>query len=302
MRRRPRQRDPIREATISAFKHVVDQLLDLMLDSGVTVKEFNHLVRDRAVRTATKRVIKECGRNSKSRVAIMTGLSRSEVSKILDSSDAAPKTPLGQHPARRVLAAWYDDPRFFADSGEPTVLPIFGRTRSFDQLVSLYGGGIPVRAMLDELTLIGAIERLPDQKVRAKSRVPILTGLTTSAIVAAGERSRDLLQTLMGNLRRPSLPLFEATALVCDAEPDMVPMVRRELAEQGASFINGANSFLKRSRSKPGAVAVKSASKCRVGVSVYYFEEQMGDSGLNGEVRQGGRKNLRRQRSAKLRT
>jgi hypothetical protein len=299
MRRRPRQRDPIRDATISAFRHVVDQLLDLMLDSGVTVQEFNHLMRDRAVRTATKRVIKECGRNSKSRVAIMTGLSRSEVSKILGSSDAAPKAPPGQHPARRVLAAWYDDPRFLAGSGEPTVLPIFGKRRSFDQLVSLYGGGIPVRAMLDELTLIGAVERLPDQKVRAKSRVPILTGLTTSAIAAVGERCGDLLQTLLGNLHRPSVPLFEATALVCDAELDMVPMVRRELAEQGASFINGANSFLKRSRIKPGAVALKSAAKCRVGVSVYYFEEKIGDSVLSREVNKGGRKNLRRQRSAK---
>jgi hypothetical protein len=69
-----------------------------MFDAGVTVQELNYLVRDRAVRLATERVTSECGRNSKSRVAIMTGLPRSEVTKILDSLDSLdsfPKTQLG---------------------------------------------------------------------------------------------------------------------------------------------------------------------------------------------------------------
>ena len=112
MQRKSQRGDPIREAAISALKHVADPLLELMFDAGLTVQEFNYLVRDRAVRTATNRVIKECGRNSKSRVAIMTGLPRSEVTKILELKDSASRTPLGQHPARRVLAAWYDNPRF----------------------------------------------------------------------------------------------------------------------------------------------------------------------------------------------
>ena len=296
MRRKPQPGDPIGEATISALQHVVDPLLELMFDTGVTVQEFNYLLRDRAVRTAAKRVVKECGRNSKSRVAIMTGLPRSEVRKILDSLDLASKTTLGQHPARRVLAAWYDNPRFLATTGEPAVLPIFGRRRSFERLVSIYGAGMPVRAMLDELTQIDAVERLADQKVRAKSRVPILTGLTTNAIAALGERCGDLLQTLTKNVRRHLPPLFEATAQVCDADLDMVPIVRRELAEQGTSFINGASSLLKRTRNKPGAASTTAEAKCRLGVTVYYFEEEIANSNrLVIDLKRDPRKNLRRQ-------
>ena len=265
-----------------------------MFDAGLTVQEFNYLVRHRAVRTATNRVLKECGRNSKSRVAIMTGLPRSEITKILGLKDSASKTPFGQHPARRVLAAWYDNPRFLTASGEPAVLPIFGKRRSFEQLVSTHGGGIPVRAMLDELTQIDAVERLADQQVKAKSRLPILTGLTTSAIAAVGERCSDLLKTLTYNVRRPPAPRFESTALVCDADLDMVPIVRRELAEQGGSFINGANSLLKRTRSKSGA-SEKPGTKCRIGVTIYYFEEKIStNNGLGTDVSRGRRKNLRR--------
>ncbi len=297
MRRKRQQGDPIREVALTALSQMADPLLDLMFDAGVTVQEFNYLLRSRAVRAATKRVIRECGRNSKSRVAIMTGLPRSEVSKISDSCDSPLNTPFGQHPARRVLAAWYDNPRFLAATGEPAVLPIFGKRRSFERLVSLYGAGIPVRAMLDELTQIAAVERLADQTVRAKSRVPILTGLTTKAIAAVGERCADLLRTLSNNVHNPMSPLFEATALVCDADVDMLPMVRRELTAQGTSFINDANSLLKRSGNSRIVVPSKSAMKRRLGVTVYYFENEVeSNQRLPEAIKQGRRKNLRRQK------
>lgn len=293
-RRKSQRDDPIREATISALKHVIDPLLELMFDAGVTVQEFNHLLRNRAVRAATKRVVRESGRNSKSRVAIVTGLPRSEVSKILGSQNSDAKAKLGQHPARRVLAAWYENPRFLAPSGEPAVLPIFGKKRSFERLVSAHGSGIPVRAMLDELTQIDAVERLANQQVRAKSRLPILTGLTTNAIVAVGERCGDLLLTLTNNVRRPSPPLFEATALISDADSSMVPIVRREIAEQGVSFINGASSLLKRSQNKSRKSSPGSAAKCRLGVTVFYFEEDV-------EVKLKPEKEVKRNRRTNLR-
>src|SRR5579859_859369 len=91
--------DPLKEATIVALKRVVDPLVDLMLDAGVTVHEFSQIVRERAVRTAARRVSKESGRDSKSRVAIITGLPRSEVARILRSDDALPSRRSGQHPA-----------------------------------------------------------------------------------------------------------------------------------------------------------------------------------------------------------
>ena len=62
-----------------ALKRVVNPLVDLMFDAGITVREFSQLTRESAVRNAARRVTKEIGRDSKSRVAIITGLPRSEV-------------------------------------------------------------------------------------------------------------------------------------------------------------------------------------------------------------------------------
>ena len=289
--------DPLKEATIVALKRVVDPLVDLMFDAGVTVHEFSQIVRERAVRTAARRVSKESGRDSKSRVAIITGLPRSEVARILGSDDISPTKRLGQHPARRVLAAWFDNPRFLAANGDPAVLPIFGKRRSFEQLVSMHSRGIPVRAMLDELTQIDAVERLEDQRVRAKSRVPILMGLSSGAIAVIGERTRDLLDTLTNNLRRTSKPLFEATALADETDPEMVSLIRREIAEQGANFINSANSLFSRSSAKAKRSIPKTSTQYRLGVTVYYFQDDIEGATESGpETPYRRRKNLRRQR------
>jgi uncharacterized protein DUF6502 len=287
--------DPLKEATTVAIKRLVDPLIDLMFDAGVTVHEFNQLVRERAVRVAAKRVCREIGRDSKSRVAIITGLPRSEVARILKSDEAPSSKRLGQHPARRVLAAWFDNPRFLNSDGEPAVLPIFGKRRSFEQLVVMHSGGIPVRAMLDELTQIDAVERLSDQRVKAKSRIPILTGLTGGAISVIGERARDLLETLTSNLRRASNPLFEGTALVDETDHEVVSLMRREIAEQGANFINSVNSLFNRSRVKQSRSPAKTLRKSRLGVTVYYFQNDAENTiEHKPEIIRGGRKNLHR--------
>lgn len=297
-----RSNDPIKEATIAALKCAVDPLVDLMFDAGVTVHEFTQLVRESAVRAAAKRVAKESGRDSNSRVAIMTGLPRSEVARVLKSDNVWPAKVVGQHPARRVLSAWFDNPRFLAANGDPAVLPIFGKRHSFEQLVAMHSRGIPVRAMLDELTQIGAVDRLPDQRVRAKCRIPISTGLTGSAVAAIGDRTRDLLATLTNNLRRTSSPLFEGTAIVDNADLELVALVRREITEQGTNFINTTNSLLSRTCVKPNRSTVKPSAKCRLGVTVYYFQDDIdGVTESKTETTYTRRKNLQRRPTARKR-
>ena len=288
--------DPFKETAITALRRVVDPLVDLMFDTGITVQEFSHLVRDRAVRSAAARIAQENGRKSNSRVSIVTGLARAEIARILEENEPSFSSRGQQHPVRRVLAAWHDNHRFLAANGDPAVLPIFGRRKSFERLVAAHSGGIPVRAMLDQLMQISAVEVLSDQRVKVKSRVPIFKGMTISAIANIGERTRDLLGTLKNNLRTAATPLFEGTAIIGDADIGAIPLVRRQIAEQGSAFIDGAASLFSRSRSKRKRPGTRQMPKCRVGVTVYYFEDEIATVGArqpSGDA--GRRKNLQRQ-------
>jgi hypothetical protein len=293
--RRAQSKDPFKETAITALGRVVDPLVDLMFDTGITVQEFGRLVKDRAVRSAAKRIAREIGRHSNSRVSIVTGLARAEVARILDSNVPSYALRGDQHPARRVLAAWHDNQRFLAANGDPAVLPIFGKRKSFEQLVSAHSGGIPVRAMLDQLSQINAVEILAGQQVRVRSRVPIFKGMTCSAIANVGDRAGDLLGTLKHNLRTMSAPLFEGTAFIGDADIGALPLVRRQIAEQGSAFIVGATSLFSRSRRKPKRSETRSQSQCRVGVTVYYFEEEIeATTNTPPSANAGRRKNLQR--------
>src|ERR1700685_4308761 len=111
--------DPFTETTITALRRVVDPLVDLMIDTGITVQEFSRLVRDRAVRSAAARVARESGRKNNSRVAIMTGLARAEVARILETDEPPLDAHIGQHPSRKVLTAWHENPKFLGGDGEP---------------------------------------------------------------------------------------------------------------------------------------------------------------------------------------
>lgn len=153
-----------------------------------------------------------------------------------------------------------------------------------------------MRAMLDQLTQINAVHILSGQRVKARSRVPIFTGLTSSAVAMIGERAGDLLETLRSNLRTTTQPLFEGTALMTDIDLGTVPLLRREIAEQGAAFVDGANSLLTRSRARPRRSQSNSSRKCRVGVTVYYFQDELAsEEGLRGSAVSARRKNFQRQ-------
>ena len=268
-----RRHDTLKDAAILAFKRVIDPMLSLMLDVGATVPEINQIIRERAVRMGRERVISDTGKESRARIAIATGLPRSEIARILSARDILSTRRRGQHIVRRLLDAWHDDDKFLTVEGEPAVLPIFGARKSFEKLVSTYAKGTPVRAVLDELTRLDAIERLANQHIKMKSRFPIFTGFDVDAISILGERGRDLLDTLTNNIRRQSTPFFEATALVVDVDPETLAFVRREVSQQGASFINGVNSLLSRSRSSRSYSSPEQNKGQRAGVSIYYFQD-----------------------------
>jgi hypothetical protein len=283
VRRTSPKTDPIREATINALATIFDPLLALAFDVGLSVQELNHLLRWRAVHVAVARLLRESGQRSNSRIAIITGIPRSEVAKLLRFSKTRGRATVSLQPARRMLNGWFTDPKFLNSLGKPAVLPIFGKRRSFESLVAKYGVGIPVRAMLDELVQIGAIERLPNQRANLKACVPGRVSLNPDAIEAIGEHCKYLLDTLIQNLRGLDRRMFETTFLTSDASSDDLPLIRKEIAEQGTHLVKAASSILKRPQSRTNKGTSKRKGR-RVGVTIFYFEDSA-DPSLPGDVK-----------------
>lgn len=107
-------------------------------------------------------------KQSKSRVAVLTGLTRIDVNHLLEQPAPNQVRQREQyHRGTLVLTGWANDPEFRANSKPLPVLPFDaeGDAPSFSRLVARHSGGAPARAVLDELERNGAVRVHDDRGV-----------------------------------------------------------------------------------------------------------------------------------------
>lgn len=122
----------------------------------MTPRRFGELARSAFVHVAADVSKRRNGRVNYSRVAAQTGLSRSDVKRLL-GGNVVGLVHTDQTPVTRVIAGWRTDRKFAHKDGRPKPLRISGSSTSFTSLVKKYGGDVPHRAVLDEMLRIGAV-------------------------------------------------------------------------------------------------------------------------------------------------
>ncbi len=232
----------MRAAAREALGELLEPLAGFAHDAGLSVHEVETLLRIAAVRSAAKRQRQVSQRVNISGIAASTGLSRAEISRILESparAEAATTTTKAreQQATNRILSAWHEDPQFTKSNGQPAELKIFGAGATFDALVKQHGRGLPTRAMLDELARAQALEVLPGQKVRAKALVAADRGASPQAIKAFGQRAEQLLSTLLATMRDPDGHQFVTHIEGAVHSVEVLPVLRREVAARGSDFL-----------------------------------------------------------------
>lgn len=127
-----------------------------LIDHGLTAAEMHNVLTKAFLQAAAQRARLKNGRVNQSRVAIMTGLTRTEVRKHFEDGDVVEQEN-SEFGANRVVNSWLRDPEFLTKDGQPKELPLNGRYGSFKSLARLYSGDIPARATLEELRRLGVV-------------------------------------------------------------------------------------------------------------------------------------------------
>jgi hypothetical protein len=94
-------------------------------------------------------------KHTKSRIAIITGLTRIDVDNVLKMPSLVNASEQNWNRATKVISGWISDSDYL-ENGEPKQIPVQGDI-SFESLVKKYSGGITARAVIDELKHIKAI-------------------------------------------------------------------------------------------------------------------------------------------------
>ena len=270
----PLMSESIKDAVLVAFRRVMGPLVKILLRHGVSFGEFAEIVKAVYVDVARREFALPDARQSASRIAIITGLTRKEVARlvgVLDRDMLLSASNLNR--VGRVLAGWHQDPDFTGPYGMPYELSFDAphSRRSFTELVRRYSGDMPPRAMLDELKRVGAVVETPAAQIRvlARSYLPSKTDPATLDFMAVA--LTDLAETLDHNLDAlPDDKLFERRVWAPAGIPEeSVIDFRFLVAEKGQQFLEALDDWL--STRELAAAKAKVRDRRQVGVALYLF-------------------------------
>ena len=260
----------LRTRILDALERLLDPIVLLLLKSGITWREFADLAKVKFVQVATKEFGIRGRPTNASRVAILTGIDRRDVRKLREATAEQPVFAPGfMSKPTQVLDGWFHDPNFRTASGQPRDLHVSEGENSFAALVRRYTPGIPHVAMIKELRAVGAVEELPDGRLRALKRNYIPRELTDNQIRLWGSILQDVGTTLEHNLMRKESepPRFERRALSLSVDPRARREFEAFLAVEGQAFLERVDEWLAAHQiENTGSAPIEGI---RMGVGVY---------------------------------
>lgn len=151
--------EEVQEHLRLALRRMLKPLIRLLISQGVSHADFSEAAKDVYVEIAVRH-FSDGNKINRSRIAILTGLTRKEVKNVLDRALAAEgHGRLFSRPSR-VLTGWYSDPAYTGPYGIPLDLPYETQEPSgvsFVNLVRIYSGDMAPRQMLTELMRSGSV-------------------------------------------------------------------------------------------------------------------------------------------------
>jgi len=149
----------IKRGLLAAYRRLLKPLIRILLRNGVAFGEFAEVAKEVYVDVAARDFKVPHRKMSQARIAILTGLTRKEVSRVVGKRKGLEKEGNSNlNRVTRVLTGWHTDADFTGPYGLPLELQFEGnKSHDFSSLVQRYSGDMAARAMLDELIRIGAV-------------------------------------------------------------------------------------------------------------------------------------------------
>jgi len=271
--------DAIQRQILSALLLFLRPIARALLRAGVGYREFAEISKAAFVDVATRDYGLRGRPTNISRVAVMTGLTRKEVRRLRDKSEAGDETLVVRStPMSVILHRWYTDKEFLSSSGEPRVLEFDGSEPSFATLVRKYGGDIPPGAMRTELKRIAAVRELHDGKLEVLKRnvsgldvhERLVTGLAKVMYPAA-------LTFAHNTSSKTNDPWIHRTASTTYVRADDIARLRRISTDRLIEFTEAIDDLFSAYETLYEADDDEKAQHA-VGVGVFYFEEDRYES------------------------
>jgi hypothetical protein len=261
-----------------ALAQLLRPIIRLLLELGVGYRAFSEAAKRVFVDVATKDYGLRGRPTNASRVTLLTGINRRDVSRLRASLRDLPDVPPIEQSSvlGRVLSGWHQDPDFIDADGAPRDLAANGDA-SFATLLARYGGDIPETATAKELRRVGAVSVNADGTFKVRTRYYMPLPLDEVAIERYGSVVADLTNSINHNLFEPDSlrRIFEGRAHHPRIDPAAFEEFRALIDARGERLLEEIDAWLTAHALPPSA----KSPGLRLGVGLYLINDSHTKSG-----------------------
>jgi len=265
--------EQLQQLLTSAVIRILRPLVRVLIRHEMSHDQFSELARRAYVQEAAASFSIEGRKMTQARIAVLTGLSRKEVRRLMNIDEAEQVLSNSPNRAVRVIDGWLTDPEF-QTNGKPKDLPLQGEIGSFAALVARYSGDITLGAVVDELVRVGVVDRPNKDTVVLTSYGYIPHADELEKVHIFSICTADLLQTAVHNLdadlgeRR-----FQRQLTYPDVPESVAEEFRQEAALRSGALLEDLQAFLS-SRTTAELSDDNTEPLHRVGLGIYYHDQQ----------------------------
>lgn len=278
---------------MEALIAMAESIAPLLLAEGISCPDAERVLRSVCIHEAARAEASRGHRPNASRLALLTGVDRHVVARILQIAPKPDPAQLQTHRHRlnRVLAAWHSDPDY-CEAGRPRALEIRAgqRRRTFWTLSKAHAKDAYPPLILNELLKVGAVEKLRNGRVRPRARTYKAKDLDEEAVQQIGARVRDLTRTMLSNMSAEAGRRVCETVQTADIDPGQLALVRQAVQERTHEMMVSVRELLSSPRWRRTS---GTAQRVRVAFTSYLAEEALQESAeaaQSAKVRAGVRR------------
>lgn len=263
----------LKNHVLAGCRILLRPIVRLLLKSGITWKEFADLSKSAFVEVATDEFGIRGRPTNVSRVAILTGINRHDISRLRDTLAQGDLAGLPTYAgnATRVLSGWHQDPDYLDAQGDPRPIAVSGAAPSFDDLCRRYAGDIPSSALLKELKAVEAIRADGDRlQVLMRNYIPLQ--LDAEKLAVGASLLRDQADTVVFDLLRPAGTPARLARRAHNAriDPRALPEFQLFIEREGQAFLERVDDWLTTHEAPADA---QERTLVRIGAGIYQIQE-----------------------------
>ncbi len=274
--------DSVKQTLLAAYRALMGPLVRILLRQGISFAEFSEVGKAVYVEVALKD-FKVSGRKAtRTRIAVMTGLTRKQLKRVIDEAEKERfELKTGVNRLTRVLVGWHTDPDFTGPYGMPLELQyetaIPGEP-TVAELVKRHSGDMSPRSIIDELIRVSAVRETEAGWYRVLRRDYIPEAQGVYNFERTGSVVRNFVNTIDFNMTKsaPGKGRFERQAIADDGiRKQDLPEFDQYLRERCQALLEEIDNWLTK---LPKPDAKKGDEVVRTGVGVYhYMSEELDD-------------------------